>query len=63
MSAETKYFHPTEVDLLIGDSTKANTILGWIPEHHFAFLASDVKLVKKGQYLKYGGYGTLNYFE
>jgi len=26
---DAKYFRPTEVDLLLGDSTKANTILGW----------------------------------
>jgi GDPmannose 4,6-dehydratase len=32
---DAKYFRPAEVELLIGDSTKARTILGWIPEIKF----------------------------
>ncbi|WP_299672223.1 GDP-mannose 4,6-dehydratase [uncultured Polaribacter sp.] len=68
LAVDPKYFRPTEVDLLIGDPTKANTKLGWIPEHDLASLVkdmmqSDVKLMKKDQYLKDGGYYTNNYFE
>jgi len=68
LSVDPKYFRPTEVDLLIGDPTKANTKLGWIPEHDLASLVkemmqADVKLMQKDQYLKDGGYSTLNYFE
>jgi GDPmannose 4,6-dehydratase len=68
LSVDPKYFRPTEVDLLIGDPTKANTKLGWIPEYNLASLVkdmmeSDVKLMKKDQYLKEGGYFTMNYFE
>ena len=68
LAVDPKYFRPTEVDLLIGDPTKANTKLGWIPEHDLASLVkdmmqSDVKLMQKDQYLKDGGYSTLNYFE
>ncbi len=68
LAVDPKYFHPTEVDLLIGDPTKANTKLGWLPEHDLASLVremmqSDVTLMKKDQYLKDGGYVTLNYFE
>jgi GDPmannose 4,6-dehydratase len=68
LAVDPKYFRPTEVDLLIGDPTKANTKLGWTPEHDLASLVkemmeSDVKLMKKDQYLKDGGYVTLNYFE
>jgi GDPmannose 4,6-dehydratase len=68
LSVDPKYFRPTEVDLLIGDPTKANTKLGWIPEYDLAFLVkdmlhSDIKLMKKDQYLKDGGYETLNFFE
>ena len=68
LSVDPKYFRPTEVDLLIGDPTKANTKLGWLPEHDLASLVkemmqSDVTLMKKDQYLKDGGYLTLNYFE
>jgi GDPmannose 4,6-dehydratase len=68
LSVDPKYFRPTEVDLLIGDPTKANTNLGWIPEHDLASLvndmmSSDIKLMKKQQYLKNGGYNTINHFE
>jgi len=65
---DPKYFRPTEVDLLIGDPTKANTKLGWTPEYDLQSLVedmmqADVKLMQKDQYLKDGGYETLNYFE
>lgn len=68
LAVDSKYFRPTEVDLLIGDPTKANEKLGWIPEHDLAYLVkdmmqSDIRLMKKDQYLKDGGYTTLNYFE
>ena len=62
-----RYFRPTEVDLLLGDPTKANTKLGWIPEHDLKSLveemmASDLKLMTKEQYLQDGGYRIMNYF-
>ena len=68
LSIDPAYFRPTEVDLLIGDPTKAKEKLGWILEHDLASLVkdmmeSDMRLMKKDQYLKEGGYTTLNYFE
>jgi len=68
LAVDPKYFRPTEVDLLIGDATKANTKLGWIPEYDLKDLVkdmmkSDVKLMQKEQHLKEGGYNILNYFE
>ena len=68
LAVDPKYFRPTEVDLLIGDPTKANTKLGWMPVHDLASLVkdmmqADVRLMKKDQYLKDGGYTTFNYFE
>ena len=62
------YFRPTEVDLLIGDPTKAMTKLNWKPEYDLAGLVadmmqSDVKLMQKDAYLNKGGYQTMNYFE
>jgi GDPmannose 4,6-dehydratase len=68
LSVDAKYFRPTEVDLLIGDPTKAKTKLGWECEYDLAALVkdmmrSDIKLMKKDQYLIDGGYSTLNYFE
>lgn len=68
VGVDPKYFRPTEVDLLIGDPTKSNTVLGWKPEYDLAGLVedmmqSDIKLFKKDAYLKEGGYQVLNYFE
>ena len=65
LSIDPAYFRPTEVDLLIGDPTKAKEKLGWVPEHDLASLVkdmmqSDVKLMQKQQYLKKGGYSTNN---
>ena len=62
------YFRPTEVDLLIGDATKAREKLGWVPKHDLQALVSDMMqsdlhLVKKDDYLKKGGFKMLNYFE
>jgi len=68
LSVDPSYFRPTEVDLLIGDPTKAKEKLGWIPEHDLVSLVkdmmqSDLILMQKQQYLKDGGYQTNNYFE
>ena len=68
LAVDPKYFRPTEVDLLIGDATKANTKLGWTPEYDLKELVedmmkSDVELMRKDRYLKEEGYQTLNYFE
>ena len=62
------YFRPTEVDLLIGDASKARARLGWEPEYSLRDLVkdmveNDIKLMKKESYLKEGGYKILNYFE
>lgn len=68
VSVDKRYFRPTEVDLLIGDPTKAMTKLNWKPKYNLAGLVkdmvqSDVKLMKKDKYLRDGGYKTMNYFE
>jgi len=68
VSVDPKYFRPTEVDLLIGDATKAKEKLGWIPKYDLKYLVedmmtSDLKLMQKQQYLKDGGYAVKNYFE
>ena len=49
VAVDPEYFRPTEVDLLIGDATKAKTKLGWIPKYDLAALvkemvAADIKL-------------------
>ncbi|WP_316813514.1 GDP-mannose 4,6-dehydratase [Pedobacter heparinus] len=68
VQVDEKYFRPTEVDLLLGDPTKANTKLGWKPKYNLALLVedmiqSDLHLMKKDEYLRQGGFKTLNYFE
>ena len=68
VGVDPAYFRPTEVDLLIGDPTKANTKLGWKPQYDLKGLVedmmqSDIKLMKKDAWLREGGYRTLNYFE
>jgi len=68
IAVDPKYFRPTEVDLLIGDPTKAMTQLGWKPRYDLQglitdMMQSDIHLMKKDAYLREGGYRTLNYFE
>jgi GDPmannose 4,6-dehydratase len=68
LSVDPKYFRPTEVELLIGDPTKARTKLGWECKYDLSDLVkdmmdSDLKLMKKEHYLKEGGYYTNNYYE
>jgi len=68
LAIDPKYFRPTEVDLLIGDPTKAKEKLGWEPKIQLNeliedMMTSDLKLMQKDRYLKDGGYQTLNYFE
>jgi len=65
---DPKYFRPTEVELLIGDPTKSMTKIGWKPEYDLKgliadMMQSDVKLFKQDEYLKNGGFRTMNYFE
>ncbi|MDC6353193.1 MULTISPECIES: GDP-mannose 4,6-dehydratase [unclassified Robiginitalea] len=68
LSVDPKYFRPTEVDLLIGDASKAKNKLGWEPHFNLEDLVrdmmqSDLKFMKKEQYLRKGGYTIMNYFE
>jgi GDPmannose 4,6-dehydratase len=68
VKVDTKYFRPTEVDLLIGDPSKAKKQLGWEPKYDLQMLVtdmvqSDLHLAKKDEYLEKGGYASPNYFE
>ena len=65
---DPRYFRPTEVDILLGDPTKAEQKLGWRREYQLQSLVgdmmeSDVKLMKRDRYLKDGGYKVMSYFE
>ncbi|MEJ5054944.1 GDP-mannose 4,6-dehydratase [Sphingobacterium sp. MYb382] len=68
VKVDPQYFRPTEVDLLIGDPTKAQKQLGWTPKYNLEMLLkemvnSDLQLMRKEEYLKKGGFATMNYFE
>ena len=68
LSVDPSYFRPTEVDLLLGDPTKAKEKLGWVPEHDLASLVkdmmeSDVKLMKKDVDLLKAGHDILKQVE
>jgi len=68
VAVDPRYFRPTEVDLLIGDPSKAEKKLGWKREYKLEELVndmmkSDLKLMQKDEYLKKGGYTIMNYFE
>jgi len=68
VAIDPRYFRPTEVDLLLGDPTKAETKLGWKREYKLEELVadmmeSDLRLMTKDVYLKEGGYKIMSYFE
>jgi GDPmannose 4,6-dehydratase len=65
---DPKYYRPSEVDLLIGDATKAKEILGWTPKYDLEALVkemvqADFELFKRDKYLVKGGHKILNYHE
>lgn len=65
---DPNYFRPTEVDLLIGDASKAFNNLGWKPKHNLQDLVkdmvqSDMNLFKRDKYLLEGGHDVMNYNE
>jgi GDPmannose 4,6-dehydratase len=65
---DPKYFRPTEVDLLIGDPTKAQEKLGWKSEYTLEdmikeMVSSDIKIFKREQFLKDSGYQIKNEYE
>ena len=68
LSVDPTYFRPTEVDLLIGDPSKAKNKLGWVPEHDLASLVkdmmqSDIALMQKDVVLLKAGHEILKQAE
>jgi len=68
IKVDERYFRPTEVETLLGDSTKAKNKLGWSPKITFNELVSemvreDFNSAKRDQLIKDHGYDTLNYHE
>jgi len=65
---DPRYFRPTEVELLIGDASKAKKDLGWEPKYTLEQLVkemveSDVKLFERDKYLLDGGHNVMNFHE
>ena len=68
VEVDPHYFRPTEVDLLIGDPSRAKTKLGW--QHTCTFqdlikemVAADMELFSRDKYLMEGGHKIMNYHE
>jgi GDPmannose 4,6-dehydratase len=65
---DPKYYRPAEVELLVGDASKAKTKLGWEPKYTVQTLCkemvqSDLEIFKRDKYLLDGGHKILNYKE
>ena len=68
IAIDPRYFRPTEVDLLLGDSSKAKKILGWKPKYTVDTLLqemvdSDIQLMRKENHIRQGGFRVLNHHE
>jgi GDPmannose 4,6-dehydratase len=68
MAIDPAYFRPAEVELLIGDPTKAKTKLNWEPKHDLASLvkemvACDIELFKQQKLLKEAGFSIKTQYE
>lgn len=60
---DSAYFRPAEVDILIGDSSKAKNILGWEPKVQLSELVSmmvneDLRIAEKDVHLRNGGFNS-----
>ena len=68
VAVDPRYFRPTEVELLIGDPTKAKTKLGWQPKYNLQSMTaemvkSDIAIFRRDQLLKNAGFSIRNEFE
>ncbi|MFQ5335294.1 MAG: GDP-mannose 4,6-dehydratase, partial [Flavobacteriales bacterium] len=68
VEVDIRYFRPAEVDLLVGDASKARKELAWEPTHTLEELVKemveeDLRLFKRDKYLREGGHDILNYNE
>jgi len=68
VAVDPRYYRPTEVDLLIGDPTKAHQKLGWRPAYDLPMLIkemvnADVQLFRKERILKDSGFYIKNQYE
>jgi GDPmannose 4,6-dehydratase len=63
VAVDPRYYRPTEVEVLLGDATKARKKLGWMPKYDLQSLVKemvehDLNEARKAQYLRAGGFHT-----
>ncbi|MEM9836736.1 MAG: GDP-mannose 4,6-dehydratase [Bacteroidota bacterium] len=68
VAVDPRYFRPTEVELLLGDPTKAKTKLGWEPAYDLASMCAemvraDIEIFRREQLLKEAGFMVKNEYE
>ena len=68
VAVDPNYYRPTEVEMLVGDSTKAKVKLGWEPKYDVQSMCSemvkhDLEIFKRAQVLKEAGYDVKNEFQ
>lgn len=68
IAIDSRYFRPTEVETLLGDSTKAKDKLGWTPKITFEELVTemvreDLKAAERDELIKGHGYKSMDYHE
>jgi GDPmannose 4,6-dehydratase len=68
VSVDPRYFRPAEVELLVGDASKAKRVLDWEPTYTLEALCSemvksDIALFKRDKLLKDGGHEVFNQYE
>jgi GDPmannose 4,6-dehydratase len=68
IKVDPRYFRPTEVETLLGDPTKARTVLGWTPELTFqdlveSMVASDLEIARRDAIIAREGFKTYRYSE
>lgn len=68
VAIDPTYYRPTEVDLLIGDSTKARKLLNWKPKYNLQelvhdMITSDLSLMRKNKHMIDSGFDAFNYYE
>ncbi|MCL1818062.1 MAG: GDP-mannose 4,6-dehydratase [Spirochaetaceae bacterium] len=68
VEVDKRYFRPTEVDILLGDASKARARLGWKPEHSLAdivrdMVKSDILEARRDSVLRQEGFRAFNFYE
>jgi GDPmannose 4,6-dehydratase len=68
VAIDTNYYRPTEVDMLVGDPTKAQQKLGWAPQYDLISLIremvhADIDLFRREKVLRDSGFAVKNQFE